>query len=162
MFKGLHEEIKKLNNSVKNVSNCQKAKALRKKLLCIGLPMAILGGIGVITCFILFATAGNAAFGENGFTPRLLIPFFLFIPCGIVAGLGLSIARLGFQILITGYTTHLVDEVVGNHCPNCKDMVEEDEIFCSACGTRLKIECSNCKTINTLNNKYCKNCGKAL
>ncbi len=58
MFKGLTEEIIRLNNSAKTVANCEKAKNLRKKLLSIGLPMAILGFIGIFVCIILFMTAG--------------------------------------------------------------------------------------------------------
>ncbi len=157
MFKGLQEEIKKLNKDVKNVANCEKAKALRKKLLTIGLTMAILGGIGVLTCFTLFATAGM-----GGFSPRIMIPFILFLPCGVVAGIGVSIAQLGFQILVTGYTANLVDEVVGNNCPTCNDIISEDEMFCSKCGTKLKSECPDCKTINAATDKFCKKCGKQL
>jgi hypothetical protein len=81
MFKNLQESIKALNADVKNVANCEKAKKLRKKLLTIGLPLAIGGYLGVFICFALFATAGMNAFGPNGFTARVMIPFLLFIPC---------------------------------------------------------------------------------
>ena len=81
MFKNLQETIHALNADVKNVANCEKAKRLRKKLLSIGLPLAIGGFVGVFVCFILFATAGFDAFGPNGFTARIIVPFVLFLPC---------------------------------------------------------------------------------
>lgn len=162
MFKNLADEIKALNSGVKNAANSERAKKLRKKLLSIGLPMAIIGFIGVFTCFVLFATAGFGAFGERGFTARLLVPFFLFIPFAVVGGIGSTIASLGFKIVIVGYTSNLIDETVGNNCPNCGDNVNQDEIFCSNCGYQLKKECPDCKTINSHKDKFCKKCGKEL
>ncbi len=162
MFKQLNEEIIRLNNSAKTIANCEKAKRLRKKLLSIGIPLTIIGFGGVFICFIAFATAGMDAFDSNGFTPRVLIPFFMFIPCAVVGGIGSSIANLGFKILITGYTTNIIDETVGNNCPNCGDVIDADEFFCTNCGTKLKCECPNCQTINSYKNKYCSRCGKEL
>ncbi len=162
LFKGLKDEIIKLNNSAKTVANCEKAKRMRAKLLAIGLSMAIVGFIGVITCFVLFVTAGAKGFSQNGFSPRIIIPFVLFLPCGAIASIGSAIASLGFKILVTGYTTNLIDETVGNNCPNCGDVIDDEEFFCSKCGTQLKIECPNCKTINSLKNTYCTKCGKEL
>lgn len=162
MFKGLTEEIKRLNNSAKTVANCEKAKALRKKLLSIGLPMAIIGFLGAFVCFILFATAGFGAFSDNGFSARILIPFILTIPCFVVGAIGAIIAGLGLKILITGYTTNIIDETVGNNCPNCGDVITDEEVFCSKCGTKLKVECPDCKTINSVKNNHCSKCGKKL
>lgn len=162
LFSGLEEEIKALNSNVKNVANSEKAKKLRKKLLSIGLSMAIIGWIGVFVCFILFATAGMAAFGDNGFTARLLVPFILFIPFGAIGSIGSNIASYGFKIIITGYTTDLIDETVGNNCPKCGDKINEDEMFCSKCGFQLRKECHDCKTINSYKDKFCKKCGKEL
>ena len=71
LFSGLGDEIKALNSDVKNVANCERAKKLRRKLLSIGLPMAIIGFAGVFTCFVLFATAGFSGFNENGFTAKI-------------------------------------------------------------------------------------------
>ncbi len=162
MFRGLREEIKRLNADVKNVANCARARALRKTLLQIGVPMAVVGLLGAFTCFILFATAGADGFGESGFTARLLVPFVLFVPCGLLGGIGVSIARLGLQILITGYAANLVDEAVGNNCPRCKAPVKADAVFCSACGAELVVKCAACATVNDTSAKFCKNCGKAL
>lgn len=162
LFSRLSEEIKTLNNDVKDIANCERAKKLRKKLLSIGLPMAIIGFLGVFVCFALFATAGSNTFGENGFTARILVPFILFVPCGIVCGIGLAISLLGFKIVITGFTTQLIDETVGNNCPKCGDKVYEDEIFCSKCGFQVKKECPQCNTINSHKDKFCKKCGKEL
>ena len=162
IFSGLTEEIKSLNSNVKDVTNCERARNLRKKLLTIGLTMAIVGFLGVFICFILFATAGFSGFDKNGFTARLLVPFILFVPCGIVGGIGARIATLGFKIVVVGYTTNLIDEAVGNNCPKCGDKITQDEIFCSNCGCKIKVECPDCKTINTHKDKFCKKCGKNL
>lgn len=162
MFKGLTDEIIKLNNSAKTVANCEKAKNLRKKLLNVGLPMAIIGYLGVFVCFILFSTAGFDAFGNNGFSARILVPFVLLVPFGFVASIGTIIAGLGFKILISGFATNLVDETVGNNCPNCGDVVTDEEIFCSKCGTKLIKECPNCKTTNSFKSNYCSKCGEKL
>ena len=131
MFKKLQETINSLNADVKNVTNCEKAKKLRKKLLAIGLPLAIGGFLGVFICFVLFATAGFDAMGPNGFSARIMVPFLLLIPCGIVGGIGSTIASLGFKIVITGYTTNLINETVGNNCPNCGETIGSEMYFCS-------------------------------
>ena len=123
---------------MKNVANSQRAKKLRKKLLLIGLSMAIIGFLGVFICFILFATAGFSAFDSNGFSSRIFIPFFLFVSFGVLATIGSTIASYGFRIVVVGYTTQLIDETVGNNCPECGDKIENDEFFCSKCGYQVK------------------------
>ena len=162
MFRNLQDTIKALNADVHNVANCERAKKLRKKLLSIGLPMAIGGYLGVFICFILFATAGMDAFDENGFTPRVIVPFVLFMPCGIIGGIGSMIASLGFRIAITGYTTNLINTEIGNNCPNCGETVSPDMNFCVKCGAKVRKECSNCKRINSYKNEYCEKCGTKL
>lgn len=158
MFKNLQETIKSINADVSNVANCEKAKKLRRKLLSIGLPMAILGFIGVFVCFALFATAGF----DNIGTAREIIPFILFIPCGAIGGIGSTIASLGFKIVITGYTTNLINETVGNNCPKCGVTINSDKIYCSKCGTRIRKECQVCKHINDNKSDYCEKCGAKL
>lgn len=162
MFKKLQETINSLNADVKNVTNCEKAKKLRKKLLAIGLPLAIGGFLGVFICFVLFATAGFDAMGPNGFSARIMVPFLLLIPCGIVGGIGSTIASLGFKIVITGYTTNLINETVGNNCPNCGETIGSEMYFCSKCGAKVRKECSNCKHINNYKSYYCEKCGTKL
>ena len=162
MFTNLANEIKELNSDVKNVANSERAKKLRKKLLSIGLPLAFVGFVGVFVCFVLFATAGFDAFDEHGFTARVLVPFLLIIPCAAVGSIGTIIASLGFRIVVVGYTSDLIDETVGNNCPNCGDKISPDEIFCSKCGYQLRKECPNCQTINSHEDKFCKKCGTEL
>ncbi len=162
MFRGLQDTIKALNADVKTVANCEKAKKLRNKLLRIGLPMAIGGFLGVFVCFVLIATAGFDAFGSNGFTARFLVPFILFLPCGIVGGIGTVLAGLGGKIIIVGYTTNVIDEVVGNHCPVCGQTTGAESYYCSKCGAKVKKECARCKHVNHYQNDYCEKCGNKL
>ena len=162
MFKNLQETIKALNADVKNITNCDKAKNLRKKLLQIGLPMAIGGFIGVFICFALFATAGGSAMGANGFSSRIMVPFLLIIPCAVVGAIGARLTSLGFKIVIAGYATNLIDEAVGNNCPNCKSTIESGMAFCAKCGTKIQKECANCNHINGNANAFCEKCGHKL
>ncbi len=163
MFKNLQETIKALNADVKNVANCEKAKKLRKKLLSIGMPLAICGFLGVFVCFVLFATAGFKAFKPNGgFTARILVPFILIIPCAAIGGIGSTLTSLGLKIVITGYTTNLIDEAVGNNCPNCGETITEETQFCTKCGTKVRKTCSQCKHVNNYKDKYCEKCGNKL
>lgn len=161
MFKNLQKTITELNSNVNDVANCEKAKKLRKKLISIGLPIAIIGFLGVFTCFVLFATAGMSGFAENGFSARLIVPFVLFMPCGIMGGIGAVVSSLGFKIVITGYATNLVDETVGNKCPSCGEKVE-DALFCGKCGAKIKKQCNSCKHINKIENEFCEICGNKL
>lgn len=154
MFKSLEETIKALNADVKNVANCEKAKKLRKKLLAIGLPLDIIGILGIFICFILFVIASD----ETG----IMISLLTIIPCAIFAGIGSTIASLGFKIIITGYTTNLINETVGNNCPNCGETISSEMYFCSKCGTKVRKECPNCKYINNHKSDYCEKCGTKL
>ena len=162
MFKNLQETIKALNADIKNVANCEKAKKLRKKLLTIGLPLAICGFLGVFICFALFATAGFDAFGGNRFTARIMVPFLLFIPCGIVGSIGSVLTSLGLKIVVTGYATNLINETVGNNCPKCGETINSEMLFCTKCGTKVRKECSKCKHVNNHKSDYCEKCGTRL
>lgn len=162
MFKGLQDTIKALNADVSNVANCEKAKKLRKKLLSIGLPMAIIGFVGVFVCFTLFATAGFDAVGPNGFSARILVPFILFLPCGVLGGIGAMLASLGFKIVVTGYTTNLINETVGNVCPKCGVNIDPQMNFCAKCGSKIRKECPSCKHVNGHKNDFCEKCGTKL
>ncbi len=162
MFHQLKQEIVELNRGVKTAANGERAKKLKKKLLSIGLPMALVGFLGVFVCFVLIATAGFAGVGENGFTPRLLIPFFLFLPCGVLGGVGLCIAQLGFRIHVTQYTSELVDEAVGKRCPSCEADLTGAEAFCPACGKPLALHCPSCGGSYAEGDKFCAHCGSSL
>jgi len=162
MFKNLHETIKALNADVSNVANSEKAKRLRKTLITIGLPMAIVGFLGVFICFILFATAGMSAFGQNGFTARIIVPFVLFLPCAAIGGIGANIASLGFKIVVTGYTTNLINETVGNTCTECGATITNETNYCPKCGKAAQKECTSCGHKNSNKHDYCEKCGNKL
>lgn len=162
MFNNLRETVKALNADAKNVANCEKAKNLRKKLLSIGLPLAILGFLGVITCFVLFVVGGMNATPDGSIPTMIVISAVLLIPCGIIASIGISLALIGLKIAITGYATNMIDETVGHNCPKCGEPVDSKKEYCSKCGTKLKKECPNCKHSNDGKAEYCESCGTKL
>ena len=164
MFANLNEQVRLLNSDVNNVANSEKAKKLRKKLLSIGIPVAILGYGGVFACFIAFTVIGFTSVndGSAGFPTLILIPFFLIIPCAIIGSIGLSLVRIGLRIVVTGYTSKLINDVVQEKCPNCGDVIDINEIFCSNCGSKLKKVCPKCETVNKMTDNYCIKCGEKL
>ena len=162
MFNNLREEIRLLNSDVNNVANSEKAKNLRKKLITIGLILTVLGFGGAFVCFILFITAGMSAFGDNGFTARVLIPFILLMPLSVVGSVGGTLLRMGFNIVVTGYASNLIEETVWERCPNCGDKITKEELFCDKCGHKLRSKCPECGHINEPNAEYCIKCGCKL
>lgn len=166
MFNNLRETVKALNADVNNVANSERAKKLRSRLLKIGIPMAVCGFLGVFVCFAMFAVGGFNAVdnfdGSFGFPTEVLVPFLLFIPCAIVGGIGMTITSIGFKIVITGYTTNLIKEAVGNNCPNCGEAINPGMSFCAKCGTKARKECSQCQYVNPYKNEFCEKCGNKL
>ena len=162
MFNNLSEEIKALNADVHNVANCEKAKKLRGTLLGVGLPLAIIGFVGVIICFAAFVKIAFASVQAGGFSSEILVPFISIIPLAFIGGIGAKLASLGFGIVATSYTTNLIKETVGNNCPNCGNTISEGMAFCTNCGAKVKKECPNCKHINNLKSDFCEKCGTKL
>ena len=153
--------IKELNANVDNASNSEKAKKWRKKLISIGLPMAIIGIIGLIVAVILFITSSQNVLNSSDSMkiPNMVLPSVLFIISMFLCVIGFTIAYLGFQIVIVGVTSKVINDAVGDNCPKCGDIITEDEVYCSKCGTQLRLKCSKCGHINSVKYDYCENCG---
>ena len=162
MFRNLRETILALNADANAVVSCERAKKLKKRLFGIGLALTVLGFGGGILCFVLFTVAGFSSFAEEWLSARILVPFFLFLPSFFVGSVGTALLSLSARIVIAEYTTGLVDETIGFHCPKCKDVITPEEIYCSKCGTKLRRECPVCKYVNPMNHNYCEKCGNRL
>ena len=163
MFKNLGEEIKYLNSNINDVANYEKAKKLRKKLLTIGISLLACGIIGTIVSFVLFIVFGvNAMESMSGFPKLIIIPIITIFLSGICLSIGSVLISLGLKIVVTGYTTELIDETVGNRCPKCGDAIQPGEIYCDKCGTPVRKVCPNCQNINDPNSGFCSKCGTKL
>ena len=164
MFNGLRNEIAELNRGINDAANSEKAKKLRKKLLCIGIPIAILGFGGMITCFALFVLSNVGVFerSSTGPSPLMIVSFILFAPLGFVGGIGMMITHLGLSIAITGYTASLMNDALTQRCPECGDPISVNELFCTKCGHKLRNQCSKCGFINEPEDKFCAKCGNEL
>ena len=163
MFTSLRQQILAFNADVNNVATSEKAKKLRKKLLSIGIPMAVLGFGGLTLCFILFTVFSIQSVQEmTGFSTKVIIPFVCIIPCALVGGIGASFINYGLQIVLAGYTTQLVQENAGFSCPSCKQAVEPTAKFCGTCGAAIEKVCQHCQAANPLQNEFCSQCGKKL
>ena len=171
MFKDLEKTIKRLNSNVSSVTNCRKAKELRQKLLIIGGLLIAVGIAGALTCVIMGIRGMMTSFdnftnleSKNRFgSAGNSFMFFIYaIPFLAILAVGIKVLRLGLSILVTGYATKLIDQTVGNNCPNCGQAIEDNKSFCPKCGYQLIKECENCGFANHFKNEYCEKCGKKL
>ncbi len=163
MFSNLRNEIVRLNADVKDVANCEKAKKLRKKLLKIGLPCMIVGFLGAFICFILFGVFGFLGIEDVPSSMGIiLIPFFCAVPLALLGSIGSILTSLALKIVITGYTTNLIDDVVRNKCPNCGKPLNGSENFCTNCGTTIQKKCAKCGHLNDRNDHFCEQCGERI
>lgn len=163
MFNNLRNTILNLNADVNNVANCEKARKLRKKLLAIGLTLAIAGIVLSFVCIVMFALGAAKNVGEVSFNiVPVLVPALLLLPCGLMASIGLILTVLALKIVVTGYATGVVKETIGNNCPNCNTAIKNGELYCPKCGTRFSKKCEACGFENDSKNEFCSQCGKSL
>lgn len=162
MFRNLREQIRILNSDISNVANSEKAKNLKKKLLSIGLPMAICGFLGAFVCFILFAVFGFSSVSDGEFSARILVPFFLVIPFAVVGGIGAMLTSCGMSIVITGYATEMINETISNVCPNCGEKVGSSALYCPKCGAKVNKQCPKCGQVYSQKHDFCEKCGTKL
>ena len=47
-------------------------------------------------------------------------------------------------------------------CPNCQQTVNEEDVFCSHCGTSLHQHCPQCETLVQPDDYFCAQCGTRL
>lgn len=142
----------------------KKLQKLKNDLIKYGTIAMVCGFVGVAVCFITF---GVSAFNtvqsmDMGFPSGVLIPFFLFMPCGLVGVIGSVALRAGLSIAIGEKAVDFLD--VNTYCPKCNTLVADDEKFCDNCGENIlsKMTCTSCSTVNKLDAKFCKECGKEL
>ena len=64
-----------------------------------------------------------------------------------------------------------VGESVSQYCPNCKNPIGQNDIFCKTCGynlksttqvSQMKITCPNCGEENEPDSSFCVKCGSQL
>lgn len=80
----------------------------------------------------------------------------------VLGAIGASLTSLGFSIVVTGYTTNLINETVGHTCKGCGATITPDTNYCPKCGQKAQQKCPNCKQLNSNKNEYCEKCGTKL
>lgn len=159
MFKNLKEEIKELNEDTTSEKKYKRSKKLKALLLGFGIPLSIIGFIGIVVAFLFFFSAFKEISGENLKIPlNIIIGFFIFLGSGVLLIIGSDLTSIGFKIIVNGYKTFLSEPT----CPNCHEIIEKDSTFCHNCGTKLLNQCPNCGKMNDVNSKFCSNCGNKL
>lgn len=149
----LKDIVSRANKSL----NSEETKRIRKKLLTIGIILASIGALGLMVSF------GSIIMSINSFDFDIpVLPFILFMPCGIMLGIGILLIHAGLSIAIAGVGSKIVD--ANKYCPKCGDIIEPNEQYCSHCGEPLfaKKVCPKCQTQNDVNDNYCRSCGHRL
>jgi len=47
-------------------------------------------------------------------------------------------------------------------CKSCGKIQKKDAVYCSECGTALKVKCPECQESQPAEDKFCSSCGKDL
>lgn len=174
-----------INRKVGTTLTTEKAKSIRRNLIIWGIVITALGGIGTILGVSkMFSGVGSfpddsqcPEMGDSSWysckeeasknhfsrlTSSMFGGFAIVAGCGLVLTLGIVLIQAGLAIVIAGEGAKFLD--TAPKCPKCGRSIEENEIYCSKCGTdiRNKVKCSSCGTQNEVNDAFCRNCGNKL
>lgn len=138
-----YQYIMQIAKDANGIVNNQKVNRIKKSLVIVGASLLFLG--------IIMLIIGILA------APAL---FFIAVILGLFPGA--VCLQLGVLLYIAGVGTRVLDKSI--KCPTCGNIIEDNEIFCSKCGTSLRAQkvCSECKTTNEPNDDFCRNCGHNL
>lgn len=162
-LKNLKTTVKELNSNVNNVANTEKAKQLKDKLLKYGIPLSIVGGVGVLIAIILGVGAFSALMESKKVLPvAIILPIVFFVIFSALLSIGITFLIFGLKIMVVEYTSDIIEESFGCNCPKCGARINDQTVYCPTCGVLLKKECSNCKHINNPRATFCEKCGKKL
>ena len=95
------------------------------------------------------------------------------IPCYIFMALAVVMVIAGIVMVFPNMPVSYnnVGESVSLYCPNCKNPIGQNDIFCKTCGYNLKstnqvsqmrITCPNCGEENEPDSSFCVKCGSQL
>lgn len=163
MFNRAASRTDKVTGTINQTFNSEKAKKTRKKLLTWG-GIGIGVGVALLIAGIVLSVYGSVSgFDSGSFSiPTLIIVSIpILIVGGIITAVGSYAIHAGLAVVITGFASKTLD--MSKHCPNCGDVIDQNEKFCNKCGANLRNnKLCECGTQNDVNDQYCRNCGKKL
>ena len=161
MFNEWAKVVEELNSN-RNASTIEKAKRIREKYLIKGRLLKILGIICIIAVLASFITFSIVELGDGINIIIVVVSSLLFPPSAAIIGFGATYSRLGAKIEFVLSQPPLIQKDDNKCCPNCGDVINIGELFCSKCGTKLDNTCPNCGFVNDLKNNFCSKCGAQL
>ena len=147
--------------------------AERKNLHGLGLTLQVIGGVGIIICFIGFATAGMSAtrsFGESGSPIGWFIGFFICMVLTAVGGGMRGVAQRGLAgsglVLDPERARDDLEPWARTGGGLVSDALDEAGVNLGggapAPEPKVQVRCRKCRTLNDETDRFCSQCGAAL
>lgn len=152
----LNKIILTFAKDIRQISNTDEIKNLKKKLLLIGGIGTAVSVLMLGICWLFISVIGKT---QSDFIIigliLLTITTFMFAPFA-------SILTIGINMLIGNALVGIAD--TGIKCPKCDSIIKNGVGFCGECGAKINYYkvCSVCGEQNEDDSKCCVSCGNKL